>query len=69
MRKESPTIISRILVVIVCIISAIVISLIDIRTTINSLTIELTSDQERSFRLYYDTGSGYDDKSRWTAEY
>ena len=53
---------SRILVVIVCIISAILISLVDLRTTINSLTIELMSDQGRSYRLYYDTGSGYNEQ-------
>jgi hypothetical protein len=62
MLKERPKLISGILVVIVCIISAILISLVDLKTTINSLTIELISDQERSFRLYYDTGSGYNDQ-------
>jgi len=62
MREESPKIISRILVVIVCIMSAILISLIDIKTTINSLTIELMSDQVKSFRLYYDTGNGYNEQ-------
>ena len=62
MHKHIPKIISRILVIIVCVISAILISLVDIKTTINSLTIELMSDQERSFRLYYDTGSGYNEQ-------
>jgi hypothetical protein len=57
--KESPKCISGILIVILCVMAAILISLVDIRTTINSLTIELASDQERSFRLYYDTGRGY----------
>jgi hypothetical protein len=62
MHKESPKSIFRILAVIVCGISAILISLVDLRATINSLTIELISDQERSFRLYYDTGSGYNEQ-------
>jgi hypothetical protein len=62
MSKKSPKIIFRVLVVIICVICAILISLVDLRTTINSLTIELKSDQGRSFRLYYDTGSGYNEQ-------
>jgi hypothetical protein len=62
MHRESPKIISRILVVIFCVLAAILISLVDIKTTINSLTIELASGQERSFRLYYDTGRGYNEQ-------
>jgi len=68
MPEEGPKIISRILVVIGCIISAILISLVDFKTTINSLTIELMSDQERSFRLYYDTGSGYNEQESVAGE-
>lgn len=68
MPKERPKIISRILVVIVCIISAILISLVDLKTTVNSLTIELMSDQARSFRLYYNTGSGYNEQESVDSE-
>jgi hypothetical protein len=60
--KESPKILPRILVIILCVMSAIFIWLVDLKTTINSVTVELMSDQERPFRLYYDTGSGYNDK-------
>jgi hypothetical protein len=60
--KRSLKIDSRIVVVIVCVLSVILISLVKLKTTINSLTIELMSDQERSFRLYYDTGNGYNEQ-------
>ena len=62
MPKENTKIIFIILVVIIYIICAIFISMIDYKTTINALTIELISDQERSFRLYYDTGNGYNEQ-------
>jgi hypothetical protein len=62
MFKVNPKTISGILAVTVCVMSAILISLVDIRTTINSLTIELMSDQGKSFRLYYDTGNGYNEQ-------
>ncbi len=61
MPKEGLKINSKILVVIVYVLSVILISLVNLRTTINSLTMEVMSDQVRSFRLYYNTGSGYND--------
>ncbi len=60
--KEKVKIVSGVLVMIACAFSAIWISLVDIRTTINSLTIELMNDPGRSLRLYYDTGSGYNER-------
>jgi glucan phosphoethanolaminetransferase (alkaline phosphatase superfamily) len=59
---KRPKILSSILVFIGCIISAILVSMVDFKTTINSLTIEFNGDQEKSFRLYYDTGNGYNDQ-------